>query len=205
MRMILMTAAVVASAAAGSARAETVYADDFDANSYCLSCTPDGWTTTSGSVDIIGDGNFAWYGDGNYIDMNGTTGVPGAIETTVSGLTVGESYTLTFDVGYNNDFGNNEQLSFAIGDLAGSYGPPIESSASTFLTLSYSFIATAEDQVLSFADTGSTPGSDLGGPILDNVLITTAAVAPVPLPAAGLLLLGGIAGLGALRRRRRSE
>ena len=55
--------------------------------------------------------------------------------------------------------------------------------------------------MLSFADTGNTPG-DNGGAILDNILITTAAV---PLPAAGLLLLGGLGGLGALRRRKSAK
>ena len=48
---------------------------------------------------------------------------------------------------------------------------------------------------LSF-NAGGTSNS-LGG-FIDNV-----SIAPVPLPAAGLLLMGGLAGLGAVARRRR--
>jgi len=45
-------------------------------------------------------------------------------------------------------------------------------------------------------------GADNVGAVLDYVRITTDAPAPVPVPAAGLLLLGGLGGLGMMRKRR---
>lgn len=182
---------------AGAANAATVFFDDFDANNYGLNTTPAGWTLNSGSVDIIGDGNFPWYGAGNYIDMNGSTSQGGSISTTVAGLVIGKTYTLEFDVGYNNNSGNNEQLSYSIGSLIGSYGPPIASGASTYLHLTYQFTASATSHLLTFADTSGNDG-DNGGAILDNVRVSA-----VPVPAAGLLLLSGLGGIAALRRRKR--
>jgi hypothetical protein len=181
-----------------SANATTVFSDNFDANNYGLNTTPLGWTLNSGSVDIIGDGQFAWYGAGNYIDMNGSTQVAGSISTTLTGLVAGASYALDFDVGFNNGSGNNEKLSYSIGTLSGSYGPPIASGNSTFLHLRFAFIAGGTSAVLTFADAGNTP-NDNGGPILDNVSVTA-----VPVPAAGGLLLSALGGVAMLRRRKKA-
>ena len=75
-------------------------------------------------------------------------------------------------------------------------GAPIGSTASTFLRLSFSFVAGSNAETLTFADTGPV-ATDNGGPVLDNV-----TVSQVPVPAAGLLLLGALGGLAALRRRK---
>jgi hypothetical protein len=63
-----------------------------------------------------------------------------------------------------------------------------------------SFIA---DKAGSYALTFSAKGDEnTYGGLIDNVAIDY--VAPVPVPAAGLLLLGGLGGLAALKRRRKA-
>jgi hypothetical protein len=58
----------------------------------------------------------------------------------------------------------------------------------------HEFTAPQGSYRLFFSATGQSNGY---GGLLDNVSIT-----PVPLPGAGLLLLGAIGGLGLIRRRR---
>lgn len=70
---------------------------------------------------------------------------------------------------------------------------------------------------LAFPDTDGDEGSfDFGGRVVssfgigalgsyDNFRVSQIEIAPVPLPASGLLLLGGIAGFAGLRRRKKAN
>lgn len=58
------------------------------------------------------------------------------------------------------------------------------------LTTAYIFVFSGGSEKLFFADTGTASPNDNGGPIIDNILI-----APVPVPATGFLLFGGLMAL----------
>jgi hypothetical protein len=131
---------------------------------------------------------------------------PGLLSQSISNLTVGDSYTLTFNfalaqqvgfTGANTDnywkvvFGDSttaqstEKLSIA------------DSGFSGWKTATMSFTAATATQVLSFMAEGSTPGAP---PflLLDNVSM----VAAVPEPATWGMLLGGMGLIGFVARRR---
>jgi len=195
----VVLAVAVAAAVTGAASAATVvFSDNFDANAGGLNTTPSGWALDGGSVDIIPIGSdFVWYGSGQYIDMNGSTGFAGSISTSFATV-AGYSYNLSFGLGYNNGSGTNEMLSYSVGNLAGVVDLSTQIlQVGVLQTLSFDFVALSNLSILKFADVGSTPG-DNGGPILDNVVATV-----VPLPAAASLLLAALGGLAMLRRRRR--
>ena len=148
-----------------------------------------------GTVDVIGTGYFDFYpGNGNYLDMNGSTTSEGTITTGSLGLEVGQTYELTFDYG-TNDFpcGFPVYLTFGLGALTETLEILLQSD---LLTAVYTFVYDGSGDYLSFADTSGTPG-DNGGPVVDNISLSA-----VPLPAGGLLLLGAPGGFAALRRRK---
>lgn len=196
-KLLAATAAIALTA--GAASAATVFSDTFDADVQGTNATPAGFAVTSGSVDVIGTGFFDFYpGNGNYVDLNGSTFQAGTIEQDISGLTVGTAYTLTFDYAFNTNSGNDEVLSFGIDGVTTVV--PLTGAPPAFQTYTYNFTYTGADDTLFFADAGTTPG-DNGGPVIDNILIATAAV---PLPASGLLLLGALGAAGLARRRRKA-
>jgi hypothetical protein len=192
----LIAATVLGLSMASAASATVVFSDNFDTE---VLGAPQGtltqWTVTSGTVDVIGPGFYDFYpGNGHYLDLNGTPGA-GRIETASLGLTAGSTYRLMFDFGNNANSNGQEELSFGIGDQLYSFAISGAVANLTSFVIDIVFNGGSDDY-LFFADTGTLSPNDNGGPILDNV-----SLAAVPLPAGGLLLIGAIGGLAALRRR----
>ena len=196
----LIAAAILGLSLTSAASAATVFSDDFNTDIQgAPQATLSQWAIVSGSIDVIGPGSFDWCGagQGNCLDMNGSTSMAGRIETTIFSLIVGKIYTLTFDFGNNQNsqfLTPPEVLSFGLG--ATSYALNIFAQSALTASLAYTFTAGSTSEILFFADIGTSPG-DNGGPLLDNVVLST-----VPLPAGGLLLLGALGGIAALRRRK---
>jgi hypothetical protein len=167
-------------------------------------------TTTASALRLRGDNNgFTAAPDGGNFFASDPLYYPGTLSQTVYGLSVGASYLLTFDYalaqqsGYSGvntadywqvGFGNGAQKTAAM-DLA-------DGAFSGWKSASMTFTATGASQVLSFLAKGSTPGAP-PFMLLDGVALN--ASTSVPEPSTLSLLLGGIgvAGLAALRRRRR--
>jgi hypothetical protein len=193
-RLLLASALFVL--VAGPGHAASIFSEDFEADDYGLGAGLLNWSVTSGSIDVIGGPFYGFYGAGKYLDMNGSTGQGGRIESNTMRFSVGQQYRLTFDYG-NNQYSNGaEELSFGIGSATGSIA--INGYVPNLIRHSFTFFATSDMASIFFADTGTT-GGDNGGPILDNINISA-----VPVPAGAPLLIGALGGLAALRRRRKA-
>src|SRR5262245_18320829 len=76
-----------------------------------------GWEIVAGSIDYIG--SYWTASDGNRsLDMNGTT--PGAIRQLLTGLVVGQKYTIKFDMAGNPDGSPTDKVLSAVAASAGS-------------------------------------------------------------------------------------
>jgi choice-of-anchor C domain-containing protein len=161
-----------------------------------------GWTIDSGSIDLI---NAYWTpSEGSYsIDLDGSS--VGSISQLIMDLTIGQSYTILFDLAGNPD-GNPivKTLEVSAGGTSAQY--TFDKSGKTranmgWETTSFVFTAQGTSETLRFA---SLTGGSVFGPALDNVRFSSVAPDVVPLPAAGWLLLGGMGALVALRRNKRA-
>lgn len=200
LKKISMIAATAVFALTGAAQAATIFEDNFNNEALELNASLDKWTVAPGSVDVIGPGGpFDFYpGNGNYLDMNGSSVSEGKITTTGSlGLVLGKKYTLTFSYGANTSTGAPPIiLSFGLGGATQTI--VFNTQPPSLVSAVYTFVYDDSGDYLFFADTSGTP-NDQGGPVLDNVKLSA-----VPLPAGGLLLLGALGGIAALRRRRKA-
>jgi choice-of-anchor C domain-containing protein len=160
-----------------------------------------GWDISGANLDHIGK-NFWQASDGvNSVDLNGSQGAS-TISQMLSGLVVGQTYKVLFDMAANpdNPSGDNtpvKTMQVSVGADSASYS--FDKTGKTRDNMgweanSFTFVAGATDSLLSFA---STSAGRFYGPALDNVRLSA-----VPLPAGGLLLIGALGGLAFLRRRK---
>lgn len=201
--------AAVALAGAGAASAATVVNGSFESpdipgqfSTFSAGSTGiTGWTVGSGSVDLV---NTLWIAqDGTQaVDLDGSA--VGSIYQDIAGLIVGAAYRVSFYMSGNNA-GNPtiKTMDVTAGGTTTGYsfddtGGGAATGVWEFNT--FDFVAGLTTERLTFA---STTNGNFFGPALDNVSISQ--LAPVPLPAGGLLLIGGLAGLGALRRTRKTS
>ncbi len=125
------------------------------------------WNVTAGSIDVVSTAYWNASGGGvNDIDLNGSS--YGTIQRSITGLTSGSSYTLTFSYAINPGaatagarvrIGNLDQTLTATNPATGS-----------FQTATYTFTAGSSTETLSFA--GSGPNGSCGV-VLDNIAISS--------------------------------
>ena len=159
-----------------------------------------GWTVGFGSVDVV---DTLWIAqDGNQaVDLDGSA--VGSIFQTITDLIVGTSYTISFYMSGNPDGPPPvKTMDVSVGANTAGYSFDMangNAETGVWELNTFTFTAAATSEVLTFA---STTGGNFYGAALDNVSIAP-SVSPVPRPAGGLMLIGGLAGLAALRRKRK--
>lgn len=99
-----------------------------------------------------------------------------------------------FEVTFNNKANHKESA-----DIFGS----ADGVTWTLLASLQNFMSTSFSAAGTFSQLKIVDTSDASGPTFDGFDVDAVSVSPVPVPAAGLLLAGGLFGLGALRRRAR--
>ncbi|WP_298836305.1 VPLPA-CTERM sorting domain-containing protein [uncultured Roseobacter sp.] len=207
----LFFGALTASMLLGGTAGAAVVGIDSDCGGTGSELTQAGTITCSGAADRLDTGNIEVFengigsGDNDFfsLGLNGSlvlefdpviTGAATVIEITNGGGSSSHKEAVRI-------FGSNDGINFDILGTADNQGGIDDGTRGTTSTVSfagtYSFLGFVDISKSTFAGTASSDGFDI-----DAIVVTS--VSAVPLPASALLLLGGVAGLGAMRSRRKS-
>ncbi len=171
----------------------------FGSDSWDIYSSFPGWTLSDGELEIQTRNTIPldpFEGD-YYAELDGNRN--NAITQSVN-LTVGR-YTLSFAYSPRvNEAGqpiNTNSINYSLGNLASGLvtGPSMTYPLGEWTVVTNNFTVTTAGSYLLTFDAAGNPES-LGG-FIDGIKI-----AAVPVPAGGLLLIGAIGGLAALRRRK---
>lgn len=196
-------AAAAAVTIAGAAHAATVVNGSFEdtpdmgGKSWRVFDSIDGWNTTSGAGIEIQSGVVMASQDGsNHVELDSHGS--GSNSTMAQSIFFKEgTYRLSFYYAPRTNNATSNGIQFAVGDyLLGSVsGPDGTYARKQWSLVQADFeVTTGGYYDLSFSATGR---QDTYGGLIDNV-----SLSEVPLPASAMLLLGGLAGFGALRRKK---
>jgi hypothetical protein len=202
MKKTLYFLAVFVAAGVTLPAANLVINGDFSTAGCVGSTTVPGWTI-NGTYDTAmcqsGSGSLGAGNPGAWVELNSAPGVPVSISQVITGLTVGASYTLSFDI--RNGYGFMGSASPVAGvSINGATDLLPLSTSMAWTTNTYTFVASSSTTTLSLLSQQNGSDVDAG---FDNISLTPSAVSITPEPST-LLMLGAGFGLIAIRRLRLS-
>ncbi len=207
MKKTILTLLILCTGSLTAMANTTMFFDDFNQESIGLKYNSfSNWNVVpnEGTVDVIGVGSgWNYFPDyGRYVDMDGSSGDAGIIETKAQfNLVAGVTYQLSFDLAGNQRGSQQDAVTVQVnmGDILNSnislaYNAPFQNFVETFS------VADNTSATISFAGFGG----DNVGMLLDNVKLEAVnCPAPAAVPAPGAILLGslGSALAGMIRKR----
>jgi hypothetical protein len=162
-----------------------------------------GWT-------VSGSEGLAWIGptnpfgltasDGSYfLDLTGySDGAPFSGVTQTISTVAGAHYSLTFDLGSSTNWGIPDGITASAGSTSGTFTSTNTTSTNAWESETLNFTAAGTSTAISLL--GEQGDAYIG---LDDVSVVETS-GPIPEPATWVMLIGGMAAVGAAARRRRS-